>query len=258
LLNSDEFSHRTGFVPPNRLFMAQLENIRLWFNTSDREVGLVLTNGHYEEQSVELIKKIIRPDMVCVDIGAHIGFYTCLMASLVGEGGKVYAFEPMPDHYELLLKNIAENRFHRRVMTYQLACSDVHGNLNVSKVSNMFVVGQVSGSEQAAVEAVRLDDVITDAIDLVKLDVEGHEPAVIHGMASTLSRAKPIILSEINEYWLQSCSHSSAVQYVELLESLGYKVFDVKNLEQPITERSLKLDMLDTVDVVAFPLGRSR
>jgi hypothetical protein len=75
---------------------------------------------------------------------------------------------------------------------------------------------------------------------------------------SLIARDKPVILSEINEYWLQSCSHSSAREYVGLLESLGYEVFDVQNPRQPITESHLTLDILDTVDVVAFPRGHVR
>jgi hypothetical protein len=122
----------------------------------------------------------------------------------------------------------------------------------------MFVVGQVGDAEQVSTEAVRLDDVIDDTIDLVKLDVEGHEPAAIRGMLAILARDKPIILSEVNEYWLRHCSHSSALEYVGLLESLGYEVFDVKDLEHPLTERSLSLDALDVIDVMALPLGRRR
>jgi FkbM family methyltransferase len=258
LLNSDEFSHCTGFVPPNRVFMAELQDFRLWFNTSDREMGMIMASGQYEPRSVELLKRIIRPGMKCIDAGAHIGFYSCLIASLVGETGKIYAFEPMPSHFKLLLKNIKENQFHQVIRAYNLACSDVQGNLNVSKISNMFVVGQVSSTEQVMVEAVGLDDIIEDAIDFVKLDVEGHEPSVIRGMMSIISKNKPILLSEINEYWLRSCSHSSGAEYVGLLTSLGYDVFDVKNLEHPLSEDSLKLDILATMDVVAFPRGCGR
>jgi hypothetical protein len=122
----------------------------------------------------------------------------------------------------------------------------------------MFVVGHSVGSQQEMVEAVRLDDLIEDTIDFVKIDVEGHEPAVIRGMTSILSRDQPIIVSEINEYWLRNCSQSSGAEYVGLLTSLGYKVFDVRNLDCPLREDSLKLDILDIIDVVAFPPGRAQ
>ena len=258
LIHSNEFSLRTRFFPPNRVFMAELQDFRLWFNTTDRDMGMIMISGQYEPASVELLKRLISPGMKCIDVGAHIGFYTCLVASIVGETGKVYAFEPMPSHYDLLLKNIQENHFQRIVQAFNVVCSDVNGNVNVSKISNMFVVGHNGGSEQATVEAVRLDDLIEDTIDFVKIDVEGHEPSVIRGMTSILSRDRPIILSEINEYWLRSCSHSSGAEYVGLLTSLGYEVFDVRNLDRPLREDSLKLDILDMIDVVAFPAGRAR
>jgi Methyltransferase FkbM domain len=105
-------------------------------------------------------------------------------------------------------------------------------------------------------EAIRIDDVITDTVDLVKLDVEGHEPAAIRGMSSIISRDRPIILSEINEYWLRQCSQSNAVEYVGLLESLGYEVFDVKDLEHPVDKGALTIDVLDVLDVIALPLRR--
>jgi FkbM family methyltransferase len=238
--------------------MSELRDFRLWFNTTDREGGMVMVSGQYESRSVELLKRLIVPGMKCIDVGAHIGFYTCLMTSLVGETGKVFAFEPAPFHYDLLLRNIQENHFEPTVKTYNVACSDTSGSVDVSKVSNMFVVGYNGGSTQVSVKSVRLDDVIEDTIDLIKLDVEGHEPVVIRGMTSMLSRHQPIIISEINEYWLRSCSQSSGAEYVGLLTSLGYDVFDVRNLEHPLREDSLKLDILDIIEVVAFPSGRTR
>src|SRR5262245_21336678 len=92
ILNSDDFSQGIGFMPRNRVFMAKLADFCLWFNTGDREMGMVMASGHYEPHSVEAIKKILRPGMMCIDAGAHIGFYTCLMASIVGPTGRVYAF----------------------------------------------------------------------------------------------------------------------------------------------------------------------
>jgi len=256
LLHSEEFSRCVGFMPPNRVLMAQLEDFRLWFNTSDREMGAIMVSGQYEPKSVDLIKRIVEPGMKCIDAGAHIGFFTCLFASLVGEGGKVYAFEPMPSNFELLVRNIHENHFEKRVQLYRLACSDTSTRLIASKVSNMYVVGQIGDAERAEMETVRLDDIIEETINVVKLDVEGHEPAVIRGMIAIISRDKPIILSEINEYWLHTCSNSNAREYVGLLKSLDYEVFDVRNLDHPINAESLDLDILDTLDLVALPLGR--
>ena len=110
--------------------------------------------------------------MRCIDAGAHIGFYTCLMASLVGKLGTVHAFEPMASHFELLRRNIDENDFQSIVQAHQLACSEAPGHITASKISNMYVMGQVGDAERVTVSAVRLDDIIGDVIDFVKLDDE--------------------------------------------------------------------------------------
>ena len=233
--------------------MAELDAFRFWFNTSDREMGVVMSLGLYEPSSVELTKKLIRPGMRCIDVGAQTGFYTCLMASLIGETGKVYAFEPMPSSHGILAKNIRENNFEHRVQLYQVAVSDVAGTIDGVMVSNMYVIGHVDGAQKVKLETVRIDDVINEPINIIKIDIEGHEPSAIRGMQSLLLKDRPTIISEANEYWLHTCSNSNANEYIELLRSFGYDVYNVENLDEPITSNSLTLDILDKIDIVAFP-----
>src|ERR687885_871958 len=85
VLNSPEFSRSSRFFPPNRLLMAEVEDFRFWFNTSDRDMGVPMALGVYEPSAVALVKRLVRPGMCCLDIGAQTGYFTCLMASLVGE-----------------------------------------------------------------------------------------------------------------------------------------------------------------------------
>jgi len=256
LLNSSEFSRQPGFFPPNRLLMAELDAFRLWFNSSDREMGARMALGQYESRPVQSLTRALRPGMRCVDAGAHIGFYTCLMAAAVGEAGAVYAFEPVPASYDLLVRNIRENRFEGRAFAYRAACSDTAGPLSMSLVSTMCVAGDVGGAERTTVAAVRVDEVVQGPIDVIKLDVEGHEPAAIRGMARIIERDRPTIFSEVNEYWLRTCSASSGREYVQFLESLGYEVYDMTN-GQRLASGGLQLDILETMDVMALPSFRS-
>src|SRR5262249_18722168 len=114
LLNSREFSYSSGYFPPGHQLMAEVEGFRFWFNTGDREMGVVMAMGMYEPHSVALLKALVRPGMRCLDVGAQTGFYTCLLALLAGETGRVYAVEPMPASYDMLTRNIAENSFQDR------------------------------------------------------------------------------------------------------------------------------------------------
>lgn len=256
LLASPEYRHRSGYFPADRFLMAELDGFRFWFNTSDREMGVIMALGMYEPDSVNLVRRIVQPGMHCLDIGAQTGFFTCLLARCVGPAGKVHAFEPMPASYQLLERNIHENVFTDRVITHPLAASNAKAEISASKLANMYVAGDVQGAESICMKTVRIDDVISERIDFIKIDIEGHEPAAIEGMQSLIRKHKPIILTEANEYWLRTCSRSSADAYVGLLVSLGYDVFSVKEFPKALEPGSLKLEILDCMDLVAFPTGR--
>jgi FkbM family methyltransferase len=253
VLDSDEWARAGTFTPPHRLWMSELDGFRFWFNTSDREMGVVMAMGQYEPASVRFIRQALRPGMTCIDAGSQSGFYTCVMASAVGETGTVYAFEPMPASYQVLLKNIQENGFGPRVRPYQLACSNRAAQIEASQVGQMYVAGTVPGCPQVAMTAVRVDEIVHDAVDLIKIDVEGHEPAAIEGMRDLIARSHPVIVSECNGYWLQSCSNTNAREYIALLSSYGYQVFHISDLSVVLTPDSPRLRELQIFDVVAFP-----
>src|ERR1017187_7387482 len=68
-------------------------------------------HDQYEPETKILLSNIIRPGMTFLDVGAHVGHYTLLAARLVGPTGHVYAFEPEPENYAILTKNIALNGY---------------------------------------------------------------------------------------------------------------------------------------------------
>ena len=253
VLDSEEFAKVGSFTPPGRLWMTELEGFRFWFNTSDRDMGVVMATGQYEPDSVRVIRNFLRPGMTCIDAGAQTGFYTCLMASAVGGGGMVHAFEPMPASYELLVKNVEENRFGGRVRAHRLACSNDAADIAASHVGGMYVAGQVPGCQPVSMAAARVDDVVQGSVDLIKIDVEGHEPAALDGMRRLIARSHPVIVSECNEYWLRTCSGTSSGAYVAQLNSLGYHVFDIADPAVAVTPESPRLQHSRIFDVVALP-----
>jgi len=253
LVNSPEFATGGSFMPGNRLLMAELPDFRFWFNTSDHEMGVRMALGSYEASSVALVRELVKPGMHTLDVGAQTGFFTCLMARLVGGKGRVHAFEPMPPSFEVLEKNVRENRFARIVELHPMAASSAPATIEGTMVSNMYVVGQVVGGEPVRIEAVRIDDLVTDRIDFVKIDIEGHEPSAIEGMRRLIERHRPTIVTEVNEYWLRCGSKSSGREYLELLSSLGYELFDVEKRDAQLSPESLCLDLVDVINVVAFP-----
>jgi FkbM family methyltransferase len=256
LVASREFSRSGGIFPPDRRLLAEVEGFRFWFNSSDREMGVPMALGRYEPHSVALLKRLVRPGMRCLDAGAQTGFFTGLLATLVGPDGAVDAFEPMPDSFDVLTRNVAENGW-RHVRAHNVAVSNAPGTLEMSRVSGMYVAGRVDGADRVAVPAARIDDLIAGPIDLIKIDIEGHEPAAVHGMRAVIERSRPIIISECNEYWLRSCSGLTSADYVRLLQSFDYTLFDARDLQRALRADAVRLDGLDTIDIVAIPKGTS-
>ncbi len=119
----------------------------------------------------------------------------------------------------------------------------------------MFVAGAVDGCPRVSMTAARVDDIVQDDVDLIKIDVEGHEPAALDGMRHLIARSHPIIVSECNDYWLQSCSKSSSRDYIDLLNGYGYDVFELSDLSSALTPDSPVLRHPRIFDVVAIPHG---
>ena len=204
--------------------MSEVNGFRFWFDTMDRDMGVKMGAGCYEPETCSVIKKILRPGMICLDIGAQTGFFTCLMAQQVGVDGQVLAFEPMERSFKLLKLNIDENKWQDRVTLHHVACSDSSGEINVDIASGM-VVANKNGHH--IIKSLKIDDLQLNHVDFCKIDIEGHEPGAVRGMETLLRRDDPIVLTEVNQYWLNQAG-SSASEYINLLVELGYKLFDIE------------------------------
>jgi FkbM family methyltransferase len=255
LLGSQEFGQSRGYIPGGYVLMAESEGFRFWFRTADREMGVAMGLGLYEPSSVALVKRLVQPGMRCLDIGAQTGFYTCLMASRAGAGGSVIAIEPMPQSFELLARNVTENGYQDRVELHSVGASDTDGTLMVSQVSNMFVVACVDGAQRIEIQSRRLESLLSGQLDIVKIDIEGHEPAALRGMQDVLREFHPVIVTEANEYWLRRGSGCSSGDYVAFLAGLGYDVYIEEDLSTPLAARGLDLGELESINLVAFPHG---
>jgi FkbM family methyltransferase len=183
----------------------------------------------HEPGTTLVVKKLLRPGMIAVDVGAHAGYYTRLFAKLVGPSGKVFAFEPYPASFALLERNTS--RF-PNVSLFNCAVSDrrMRASLYESHIHSgrhsLFPVsteGLFVGVKN--VDALPLDEVLGDQeIDLVKIDVEGAEIEVLRG-AQFLARvsSRTVVIVECNPSTLAARGASEHVLFNALAE-MGYKV----------------------------------
>jgi FkbM family methyltransferase len=144
------------------------------------------------------LRAAVRPGGVVIDAGANVGAYTVLFAQWVGPNGRVFAFEPDPRALEGLERHVRMNSVGDRVTIVSAALAD-GAERRVS-----FVLGQSSGISRRAgtsepagaaiqdVDAIALDRFCVEhriTPDLIKIDVEGAELAVLRGARATVAAA---------------------------------------------------------------------
>lgn len=206
--------------------------------------------GSYEPRTLRAYRRILRPGGVVADIGANIGAHTLHFANLVGDTGRVFAFEPTDYASRKLRANLALNpTLVPRVSVEQVfLVADAASKVPESVPSSWPVAGPGAddlhtghlGKFQAlaAATAITADDYFSRKglarLDLVKLDVDGHEFSVLQGFQATIRRFRPPILIELAPYVYDGTNASEFDALVRLLADMGYR-FSNANSGLPIS-----------------------
>jgi len=172
-----------------------------------------------------------------LDLGANIGYFTCLLGKLAGPTGKVVSVEAEPNNRELLLSNIKRNGL-SNVTVHACAVGDKDGvaKMGVYKAANRgrhSLVDLESCKEFIEVPVRRADDLVKDvgvsSWSLVKMDVEGYEPFVFEGAPQTLSQAQMLALEYAPAYWKMAGADPAAV--FQKLASYFSRIYRIKDQE---------------------------
>jgi FkbM family methyltransferase len=196
----------------------------------------ILCTGYYESWVADFLSRALKPGHVALDIGANVGCHTLVMASAVGNQGRVIAFEPNPRILTRLRSNVLLNRFeHVELLT--VALSDNQGRSSIfippeldhnQGLASMHRANLGEACEEVSVEVELLDDVVREKnltrVDLIKMDVEGHEWRVLQGARKTLERFKPVLVFEFSQRQWNNAGFSPE-QVEEFLSDLGYDLF---------------------------------
>jgi len=175
--------------------------------------------GSYEQGKQVLFAGRVGEGEVVFDIGANVGFYTLLASTLVGAGGHVYAFEPLPRNIDYLRQHLLLNQVNN--VTVIEAAASAGTGFATFEDGGPSAMGHLSLSGSLQVKTVGIDDLISRGIvrspDVLKLDVEGDEMLVLSGARSALERSKPTIFL---------ATHGPQVhrEACEFLRSLDYQL----------------------------------
>ena len=216
-----------------------VEGHKLYLNRDDMVLNSYLAvHGYWEKMETDMVHRYVKPGMQVLDIGANIGYHTILMAGLVGEKGRVIAFEPDVTNFNLLGRSVAELPF-RNVQIAQAAVWDTSGELQLYMSEENPGDHQVYHSSEArahySVPAVTIDEYLPDGkFDFLKMDIQGAEGHAFMGMRKTLERHPPTAM--VLEFWpggLATAGTPADEVYAFLL-GLGYVTYRMDEEEQKI------------------------
>ena len=183
--------------------------------------------GTWEPNVVQALSRLVRPGWQVLDIGAHIGFYALLFSRLVGPKGIVFAFEPLPGNFDVLVENLALNQC-GQVRAVNKAVMDHPRQIILYVPSADLLPGDPSarhsdGTIPLQVEAIQIDEFLSNQglqVDLIKMDVEGAEENVLLGAREAIREYHPVLVVELHHFDGDLSKHAVP----GILESWGYKV----------------------------------
>jgi FkbM family methyltransferase len=180
-----------------------------------------------DRQEIELLTRYVRKGDVVLDIGANIGFYTKILSRLVGEDGKVYAFEPDETNFRYLKKNAGHLK---NVEFINKAVSNKTGNIILYKSDLLNVdhktYATADYSSTTEIGCIAADDAIPNRkVDFIKIDIQGYEYFAFQGMKEIMHQNKNLkILSEFFPYGIKQ-SGTNIYEFFDLLRNNGYAVY---------------------------------
>jgi FkbM family methyltransferase len=206
-----------------------------WWLVRGDNTGLPISEGNFENAEIAFVNRFLQPGMTVLDIGAHHGLYTLLSSRKVGPQGQVFSFEPSPRERKALLEHLKLNRCGNvRVEEFALGSEDAQSQLYVvdgkqTGCNSLRPPIVMSGTSPIPVQVRRLDDWVSeqklDHVDLVKLDVEGGELAVLHGAGELLKRRpRPVVLAEVQDVRTTPWGYR-AKDIIDHLQNLGFSWF---------------------------------
>lgn len=207
------------------------EDLEIELRSDDTVSEQLYWFASFEPPETAFLARTLRPGMSALDVGAHIGAHTLVMAKRVGPEGKVFAFEPDAANHDLLERNVRRNGFADRVAISQTAVADVEreGDLVPEGGSGNWL--QPQGGVGRTGQPVRCTTIDVFAreerilrVDLIKTDTEGAEPLVLKGAEAVLDEFRPFLLVEFAARFLARYG-STPQELLDLLRRRRYAPF---------------------------------
>jgi FkbM family methyltransferase len=191
----------------HRFIEQPIYSYRMLLDLEDKGISrTLLLFGERELEHKIMLERVLRPGMTVLDIGANIGYYALMELGMIGRSGTLIAVEPSPSNIELLRRNLALNNW-TGIEVHQAAMSDKSGQraFFMSEMSNLNTFHDTGTGAlhlkgtTIEVETTTIPTIMAGRpLDLVRMDVEGHEVEVLSGLLPSVERGEmaPMIIFE--------------------------------------------------------------
>ncbi len=222
-----------GLKPADRFAIVRLDKgFRMKLDLDDPEQLKVYFYGHYHERyEADLVQRLLADADIFWDVGANVGYFTLVAATALNHRGRIVAFEPGQNAYARLTENLALNPY-GNIQTFAVAVSHREGEAvlhlagDIADSSASLYPANGTQTGQEVCRTVSLDHVLRSEglppPDLIKLDAEGAELAVLHGAQGLLADSPPLWLMEMEEKTLAAAGASKAA-VAHFLTGCGYR-----------------------------------
>jgi FkbM family methyltransferase len=210
---------------------------------SDKLYAELLMLGTIEGSTTNFFQRFIKNDDVILDLGANLGFYTLLFAT-VANNTMVYSIEASTSTFKRLEQNVLFNSNLTNIKIYNYAVSDKRGKVKFHSFTNLHhgysSISNLGRDDaiEVEVDSISIDEFTAqnnfDKIDILKIDVEGAEKLVLNGAKETIKKYLPSILMEMNEVNARSFNYSCK-ELLEILQNLGeYEFYKFESERKPL------------------------
>ena len=212
----------------------------------------LILHGEWERAIEEAVLRHVPTGGTVVEVGCNMGYHTLAMSEKLGPDGKLYGFEANPDVFRLLRWSLDLNGFLGRAKIYNHAVTEVEGEVQFQ--FNPIAVGGGNvvennlgeGNQVIRVPGIPLDQTLADLpkVDLLRMDAEGFEPAILRGAQKLIVRSPEIVI--ICEWSVpMMASRVNLAAHIEWMYSLGFKAWRILSDAscEPVTQ-----DQLLTID----------
>lgn len=221
------------------------DGTKMCIDLSTRTERVSFYTGKYDSFFISTIKSLYQPDACFLDVGANIGFYTVAIGNYIREhnaNGKVIAFEPFEGNFKRLTDNVKLNQLENFCVSNAFGLSDKSIQANIT-LREDFKHGSNTGNaaiptsedfdkgfELSPIQLEVLDEVWNKdftnfgRIDIIKMDIEGHEDFCLQGGQKTIQKHRPTILMEVNKAYYEARNVALDDTFLKLIPN-NYNIY---------------------------------